>query len=360
MKAMMGAVYSYGFDGSIFQSLEFLDDPGEETAYGKMFSEERARFNAVSRIVKKCSLAGVNLFYDPFWNTVDEAKSPVTPLWTNAIGRFAIPFTTLSSSVAFWDERQAEHCDDEFVIKALSNGLFLDADAAKALCRRGFGKYLGVDIGEDILIGNNIVYDLGAREVICEAFALENGGRCMHSAHMLAPGGNGKLLKMTVTDDKCEVVSRFYTFDKKTVFPAMTRFENSLGGKIVVMGTTLFNNNSQSLINYRRQRLIQDLLVWCSDEFAFVKGAPDVYVIMNEAKDKEADGFLGMLTLINLCEDALDEVKIHLPEKWQTLSSVKTVNGSGELADCEHIKAPGDIIVKHVLNFLSPLYLIIE
>ncbi len=360
MRAMMGAVYSFGFDGSIFHSLGLLDNPDEETAYAKMFSKERVRFNTINTLAKKCDLVGVNIDYDPFWNTVDATISPSIPLWANIIGRFAIPYTTLSSRVSFWDERQAKYCDDETIMEALSNGLFLDADAAKALCKRGFGKYLGVDIGDDILLGNNIIYDLGAREVICEKFVHENSGRCMHSAHMLAAGGNGKLLKMSVTDDNCEVISEFYTYDKKTVLPAMTRFENSLGGKIVVMGITLHHNNSQSLINYRRQRLIQDLLVWCSDDFAFVKDAPDVYTIMNEAKDKDTDGFSGMLTVINLCEDDLEEVKIHLPKKWQMMSSLKTVNENGELVKCRYTREFDDIILKHNLNYLSPLYLIID
>jgi hypothetical protein len=42
----------------------------------------------------------------------------------------------------------------------------------------------------------------------------------------------------------------------------MTRFENELSGRVVVMGMTVKGNLSQSLFNYRRKRLFEEMLLW--------------------------------------------------------------------------------------------------
>lgn len=358
MNALMGTMYSCGFDGSTFQVASLLDEQTEETAYGKMFDRERTRFNAINKLAKKCELSGVGLCYDPFYNTYDTSVKDYISLWSHCIGRFGIPYTTLESDVAFWDVRQAKYSSDEEIITALSKGLFLDGEAAKKLCERGFGKYLGVSVGKDVTEGNNLIYDLGTREVICEKFANDGNGRNMHCAHLLSIEGNGKMLELTVTDEKCEVVTEYYDGLKNYICPTMTRFENSLGGKIVVMGMTLDGNRSQALYTYRRQRLIQDLLSWCSDSFWYVKDAPDVFALLNLPKADDCADFKAMLTLVNLCEDSLDEVKIHLSNTMENVSEIYYVDINGERVPVEFEKIGNDVLIKKNVNYLLPEYLI--
>lgn len=359
MRAIMSAAYSYGFDGSTFQTQQLLDHANEETAYGKMFAAEWPRFQAIHRIAKQCRVTGVQIDYDPFWNTVDPAVLQLKPLWTKCIGLFGIPFTTLDSGVTFWDEYQTRYFDDEVIMKKLSGTLFLDGAAAKHLCDRGYSSYIGVEIGDDVLSGTTIRFDLGAREVICDGFLPDYPGRHMPSAHMYSPPGNGKLLKMTVIDNTCEVISNAVTFQKAQICPAMTRFVNRLGGKVVVMGMTLRGNHSQSLFNYRRQRLLQELIVWGSDDFVMAKNAPDIYVIENEAIDPSQSGFLGMLTLINLCEDDLDEITLHLPSKWKhAVFSILDRNGHWQPAAST---PTADGITLHCqVRHLDPVYLLMQ
>lgn len=359
MRALMGSVYSYGFVGSTHQTEQLLDDPCEETTYGKTFARERERYNAVYRHAQQCRLAGVEVCYDPFWNRIDKSKKTPAPLWLRSVSHFGIPHTTLPAPVAFWDDRQAKYADHETVMKYLSKGLFLDADAARTLCQRGYGQYLGVTMGEPVTSHGLIGFDLGAREVICEDFRSANKGTNMPSAHMWAVGKNGIQLKMTVTDSACQVVSELVTFQKEPVTPAMTRFENTLGGRIVVLGMTLDGNQSQSLFNYRRQRLIQQLLIWCNDSVAFVKDAPCVYTIMNEAKDPASSGFLGMLTLTNLSEDAVDTPVLHLPERWRGKQFLQ-LDEKGEYQPLEAVPHEDGIQLNQPLPCLTPLYIIIK
>ena len=362
MRSMMATVYSYGFEGSTFQTQQLVDKANEEKAYGLMFAKEKARFTEAFHIASQCDVKGVEMCYDPFWNTYPDPRSQGRtrggPLWVSPIARFGIAHTSKEADVAFWDYVNAAHADHETVMKYLSKGLFLDGNAAKELCRRGYGEYLGVEIGENVAPGHQI-YDLGEREVICDAFAREGKGRTMPSAHMLA-NGNGVLYGIEVKDPKAEVVSIACTFQKKFLGNAMTRFENKLGGRIVVMGMTLENNNSQCLYNYRRQRLFQDLLRWCADQYVFAEEAPDLFTIVNEAKDPEKSGFKGMFTLINLCEDALDELQLHIPAYWQEAKNFKIMDKQGVWQQAEFEKKGDQLILRHEFAYLTPVYILGE
>lgn len=358
MKVFMSAAYSCGFDGSVYQAQQLLDHPNEETAFGKMYASERIRLNALHRAAVQCRQKGVQICYDPFYNTIDTGvQSTWLPLWTKSVSLFGIPYTTLPSSVAFWDVRQAKYADHDAVMQALSKGLFLDGDAAKALCERGYSKYIGVKVGENVTDGNTLIYDLGAREVIRDNFLPGYRGRNMPSAHMFAPAGNGKLLGLTVNDPGCEVISEMYDFQKNFIATAMTRFENNLGGRIVVMGMTIDGNGSQSLLNYRRQMLFQDLLKWSCDDYLFAQKEPGVYVIENEAKNPEESGFAGMLTLINLCEDTLDSITLHLPPRWQARTDYKYLDIDGVWKDVKTIRTRDTLEICMPLPYSEPVYI---
>lgn len=353
MTAIMGIAYSYGFDGSTFQTQQLLDDANEEKAYGKAYAAERRRFNVLHCAAKQCRMQGVEIDYDPFWNTVEKGFGR-NPLWTECISQFGIPHITHDSAVAFWDVRQAKHADNETVMRRLSKGLFLDGDAAKALCERGYGRYLGVEVGEDAA-PVPLCYDLGAREVICPPFDRYSKGKDMPIAHMFANGGNGILRRLTVTDPKCEIISEACTFQKVPITPAMTRFENELGGRIVVMGMTLAGNRSQSLYNYRRQKLMQELLVWCADEYVFVRDEPSVFPVVNEAVSPEKCGCAAILTLVNLADDEPKCISLHLPPEWRAYTDYAWLDRDGEWQKLCFEQMADGIRIQKRLEYLSPL-----
>ena len=252
--------------------------------------------------------------YDSFYNTVDGGMKDSEPYWCRTLDLFGIPYTTKRARVTFLDERLAKYLPDDEIKDYLSGGLFLDGGAARELCARGFEKYIGVSVGENIAKGYT-GYDLGAREVIKPPFDIFSRGKNMPIAHMYAPKGNGKLLGLSVIDDKTEVISEAYTFDRRFITSAMTRFENSLGGRVVVMGMTVRGNMSQSLFNYRRMRLFEELIKWCGGDLPFVRGEPNVHLIFNRAKVGE--DFTHLLTAINLGDDAMDSISICLPEEMR-------------------------------------------
>lgn len=359
IRSIMATVYSYGFDGSTFQTQQLLDCPNEEGIYGRLFNAERARYNAVYRVAKDCSLKGAQLAYDPFFNNLPGDASEADPLWLKCLIRFGIPYISTESTVAFWDLRQAKYADHDRIIQALSKTLFVDGEAAKVLCERGYSEYLGVQIGNCVTDHSNLAYDLAAREVICDKFAHEGKGRNMPSAHMYNPLGNGRMLSITPTDEKCEVVTEYYDYKRQFISTSMTRFENSLGGKVVVMGLTLDGNKSHALYNYRRKRLLAEMLVWADCDFAFVKEAPEVFLIENRAKNANESGFKGMFTLINYCEDELNEISMYLPKELRYPSSVSVLAENGEWQNIDYSLSDDGILLKEKFSHLLPVYILI-
>ncbi len=358
MKAVMGAVYSAGFDGSTFQTQQLLDHANEENAYGQMFCRERARMNALHKAAKQCQLKGAELCFDPFWNRAGDFAG--LPQWTNPLSMFSIPWTTTESNVVFWDKTQAAYSDDRVVRKYLAEKLlFLDGAAAKILCERGYGAYLGVSIGDPVngTVGNeNLQWDLGAREIIREEFLEGDTGRNMPSAHMFA-ASNGIMMQMQVTDPACQIITDMYGYDRRYITPAMTCFQNSLGGTVVVMSITLENNYSQSLYNYRRQRLIHALIRRYCDEIVYVPETPRVFTLMNDVVDPKAAGFKHLLTLINLSPDTLEKVEIHLPSAWQDTQSIQILRVTGEWESIDYSITDHGIAISEPLSYLEPMYL---
>ena len=357
MMAAMAMAFSYGFDGATFQTQQLLDGANEEVAYGKAFAKERNRFNELNNLAKKCILKGVGIKYDPFWNTF-VSDEDATPYWVRSVSRFGIPYTSCDSNILFWDDRQTKYLSDKEIKSALAKTLFLDSDAAKALCERGFGKYLGINIGEDIKQGK-LQWDLASREIIKEPYCDGLRGKNITSPWMLAPKGNGKLPFIEVIHPNCEIISEYYTYTKELVTPAMTKFKNSLGGTVIVMGLTVKNNYSQALFNYRRKHILQKLIIDCCDELCLIKDAPDVIIIENVANEPDCD-FKEMLTIINTCEDSLDSIALHLPPSLRDFCELQWLDINGQWQTLGFDTTADGIIVRKELDYCSPLYLKIK
>ena len=358
--AYMSAGLSCGFDGVIFHTMQQFDNPCEESAYGRAFKQERKRLEEIHQKAKACRIKGVEIKYAPFWYTLNNTE--ISP-WMDCIGRFGIPYTTEKSKVVFWDETLARSSGHEQILEALSGNLFLDGDAARCLCEKGYGEYLGVSVGDDVSLQDNLKWDLGACEVICESFVESLEGRNMYPAWMYSPGGNGVALDLKITNENTQAITQLYSFRKTFLTNGMTYFENDLGGKVIVMGMTLKNNHSQPLFNYRRKYLIQELVRRCSNEFCFVQKAPDVMIIENV--NVEQDGmtqadFKEMLTLINLCEDKLDEVWLHIPASLANFSEISILDGEGIWNRAEFLRNGESVILPYRLPYCEPMYLLIK
>lgn len=357
MRTIMSSAYSYGYDGSIFQTQQILDDPSEEKAFAQMFADERARFNALHEKAKGGTVCGVQIHHDPF----DSACFPKHgPSWIYPVTAMGIPYTTdEEAQVVFISGNQLQFTDEKTILKYLSKGVFLDGLAAKVLCERGYGSYLGADVKSLLLEGND-KFDLSSREVIKEAFVPESRGRTMNRGDgvVLYPSGDGDIYKLEVTDPDCEIVTEIVSFREKVLGPGMTRFRNKLGGKVVIWATDVTMGASSSLLNYRRQKLFQELLRWCSDPVPYVKNDPRIYLIVNKAPE-DCEHY-GVLTCTNLCPDSLEKLELHLPSAWREKSVYKLMDENGLWQKTEVEKSGDGIVLNTPLQYLKPVCLLVE
>lgn len=338
--------YSYGLCGSTFQTQQLLDDGNEEKTYGRFLKRERSRLQGTYDAACHCQLKGVQLFYDPFWGTSEPGTGAA---WTEPLSKFSIPSTTLDSKVVCLSGNQPEFMSDEELKRVLSGGVFLDGEAAASICKRGWSKFIGVETGPDPITGMD-VYDLCGREVIQSDFIPDHKGRDMHRADFYAPRGKGKHVSLTPIDPECEVITRSCSYKKREITVGMTRFVNELGGRIVVMNQGVAGNQSSSLYNYRRQKLFQELLTWCCDEFVFVRDEARVFLIQNEAVTPEKAGFFGMLTIINLNPDPVEGFALHLPPAWRDREFLR-LNSDGEYLPIAAEKSSDGVRFSFDLNY---------
>ena len=213
-----------------------------------------------------------------------------------------------------------------------------------------------ISVGGGIIEGN-LRYDLGITERISDGFAPDSVGREMPGANCYtARRGNGTLCALTIADPACEAVTKTYDFRGNCLGVSMTRFENELGGRVVVYGTTVKGNGSQALWNYRRQKLFQSLLVWMGADFPMVRDAPKVWMILNLPLHPDA-GFLGMTTLINLSEDSPDGVTLRLPDAWRKVKEILRLDSEGSWKPVPFTKNDDSVAVQGELRFSEPTVL---
>lgn len=349
----MAVAYSYGCNGATFQTQQLIDGANEEKAYGLAWKKYKKMFTQVNKTVKGCKLKGVEIAFDPFYSTVNDWVSD--SCWVRSVAAFGIPYKTTDSDILFWDVRRANYATEDDIKSALSKNLFLDGDAAKVLYNRGYGEYLGVKVGEDIrtLKGNEMLqWDIASREVIRPEFAEGMVGTHMPCAWILS---DDKVYELKKDNDNCQIITDYYNYKRELVTHTMTRFENSLGGKVVVMALTVLNNRYQILLNYRRMKLFKDLIKWCGGEYVIVENDPEVFIIENESIDKK--DFRELLTLINMGEDKLENIHLSVPNTLTQNLELFALDFNGIWQKVDYVKTETGIKVNYTLNHSEPLFL---
>lgn len=356
MKALMASAYSYAFDGSTFQVRQHLDDPNEDHGYYGMFARESKRLNAIRDTAKKCVVSGCGLLSSPMGFSRNEDWENG---WVRAFAHFGIPYTTLESRVNVLSGKLPNALDDETVRRLLKKGLLLDGEAAKLLCGRGFSKELGVNVPQvSEKTYSKIAGDICGRERILEGFVQGNTGRLMDGCFTYSPYGNGSYFPLKPLGSGTEAITELLDFLDRPFGVGMTRFENSSGGRVVIMGQGVSNNLSSSLFNYRRQRLIQELVVWLGGEdIVYVKEHARVFCILNRPSEKFDSEFFGVVTLINLSPDPLESVELRIPADWCGKSKVEFLDVSGKWKKASCGVGEESVKILHPMAVCDPLYL---
>ena len=313
MESIMTGAVMIGCDSSLFIGSQYLDNHLEDFGYFAMYARQRKKLLALQESIRGSELDGVQLFYRPELDFIRcapvwENSSALYGMkaWAKAFGRFGFPCSTKNKKVKLLTKAAIEAIGDEELTGILSQAVLLDSDSALALQERGFGELLGVTLKavpsipavEEYILENAPVDLARGRRIYNFAYA-PSGSESAQYAEMSAHSGS-------------EILTEYRNPLDESIQPGMTRFVNRLGGKVAVMGCSVFNESS-NFFNYRKKELLRKVLEWLNDEPlpAAILNAPNMWVLFR----KKGDTVYMMVT--NLSPDQTESLEVALGRQWQ-------------------------------------------
>ena len=304
MHALISTVGAMGFDAPIFYALGGGKDAIQKSPdYLLMHGRDMARFDAVKREAAKGRIVGVCPVFDLDMrlsaSCADEKHPFDEKAWYRTLNCLGMPVTMAEAPVKlFAGHHVFRYMDDAAITNLLSggalgttrptSGVFLDGAAAEALTERGFAPLIGVKAtmrnkidftGERLVAeGEPITFPCAFHQNYgldgCAVSRLEACGGGLGISRPIDAKMVGRVVPNApqteiVTDSEMvvgrgvpnapqtEIVTEFYSGSKHQ--PAITYFENELGGKVAVMAVNLAGCKSANVFNFKKRDLLADL-----------------------------------------------------------------------------------------------------
>lgn len=270
-------------------------EPESGKAYRKILAKHAGFYEALAEIVPTLSHRGCRIAVcaAPRYKFGEYDTAPNAWL-TCVLERFGLPvyFSSKPGGALFLEGDYTDKLSDEELLAALSGTVFLASDSALNLIKRGFGKYLGVDVREwtskqptteQLLINNNYTsLQMNLRELVPLSDKTVADSYVLHSA------------------DKVH-------FER--LFPGTTVFKNELDGTAVVFcGTpkTDFNiTDAFAFLTYSRKQQLIRLLEASGEIPAYFPGDEEVYMRVADMPDGKL-----FCAVFNICMDPIDELEL--------------------------------------------------
>ncbi len=344
LKTFMTAAFAYGLDDSLLYINQYLENPLEENGYIEMYLKESNRFSALKFAVKDCVVHGCEIFRKP----------GTSSNWVNILGRHGIPYTSKGGKVKLVSGSIIEQMDNDEITELLSGSVFLDGYSALLLYQKGYGDLIGAEISsreETLLppfyegvvnpekfpnIKNRLMYNY--------AWAFNKINRdCFYQIKAL---------------DGAEVITEFLNSRNEPFYPALTRFENRLGGRIVLMAYDLndnyINTRSISLFNYTKKELIRQMIEWLGKEPlpVYVKDIPNAFCIFSRSKSND----YAIVVVTGLNSDVFNSFSLDIAPEW-TDSKIQLLNSEGVWQTIHVKKQNQTITINEKLAVMNPVIL---
>ena len=260
MEALISTTLASGFCLPLFQALLSREDALETAPdYLDMHGRRLGRFLAIKEEASNGHLVGVQAWFDSDMRVGGmggDKKKPLDPeAWFRTLNRFGLPVTMADAPVKLFTGHHTFRTMDDAAITNLlaggqgaarpTGGIFLDGAAAEALTERGFAPLIGVkatmrdkiDFSGERLVakGEPITYQCAFHQNYgldgCAVSRLESAGA--RSLTEFIGKGNRQ--------------------------PAITYFENALGGRVAVMAVNLAGCQSSNVFNFRKRDLLVEI-----------------------------------------------------------------------------------------------------
>ena len=255
--------------------------------------------------------------------------------------RLGLPvyFSSAKTGVACLEGDFIERLSDDEILETLKGNVFLASDSAEILIKRGFGKYLGVDVCE-------------WKGKTATTERLNVNGNCT-SLQV-----NMKEL-VPLSDDVIADSWVQHSVDKvnyENLFPGSTIYKNELGGTVFVFcGTPNADYSLQQAFAYltysRKQQLIK--MVESTGEMpAYYPGDEDVYFRTADMPDNKL-----FCAVFNLSMDFIDELSLVV---YRDVKKVLRLMPNGDFKELMFTKDGNEITLDTCANPLDPVILVIE
>ena len=309
MEALITTTLAFGYSAPLFQALGGRPDAlATSPDYIDMHKRCMERFSAVKAEGLKGRIVGVQAFFDPDSRVGGVGGSAKKPLdvaaWHRSLNRMGIPVTTAESPVKLFAGHHAFRCMDDATITNLlsgqlpttnyqlptTSGVFLDGAAAEALTERGFASLIGVKA----TMRDKIDF-IGEHQTEWAGTGV-SFGCTFHQNYGLDGCAVSRLESVGAVN-----VTEFSAGAKRQ--PAITYFENALGGKVAVMAVNLANCKSPNFFSYAKRDLLVKVFRRLGGDGAVPVRNIDRANVMLVAND---DGERLFLEVVNLSCDPVE------------------------------------------------------
>ncbi len=289
------------------------DTPFLEPEFAAMLKRNRPYFDVVWRDrPSRGTGCGVQLYWD-FDSPLHAGGtlSSVTDLWWPAFvvaewfGHLGIPTTYDESPIKAFFGDSVCSLPRAQLLKILAGPVLLDAAAAAALNRSGFGNLVGCGVGD--AVGETA----GAEQLTDAAFSGEHPGAFM-------PFVFNRLESVRVLEpsEGAREISAIVTHDLDRLAPGVVLYMNEAGGRVAILPYAVhaIETDISHLVCYHRRAQLKSILRWLSEGAlpVWVDSPTDIGVHLWETEAELT------LCMTNMSFDILDHVVLELDrDRWR-------------------------------------------
>ena len=322
MEALITTTLAFGYSAPLFQALSGRADAlATSPDYVDMHRRCRDRFAAVKAEAAKGRLVGVQAFFDSDMRVGGMGGNAKRPLdvaaWHRSLNRLGIPVTTAEAPVKLFAGHHAfRTLDGAAITNLLSGGAFLDGAAAEALTERGFASLIGVKATP-----RDKIDFTGERQT--EWAGAGVSFRCSFHQNYGLDGCAVSRLELAGAEN----VTEFFSAVKRQ--PAITYFENAVGGKVAVMAVNLADCKSPNFFSYAKRELLVKMFRRLGGAAAVPVYNTDRANVMVVAND---DGARLFMEAVNLSCDPVESFEFEVTPPY--------VGGKVEILDARPANRP--------------------
>ena len=312
-------------------------------AYRKVLSKHKKFYEKLAEYTKELKPFGcrIPLTLMQNYGFVPSSQTMFMSPWSTCVLErmgFPLYFSNNDGGAVFVDDFSVDGFDDQQIRKFLGGTLILSAIAADKLNKRGFGEYIGVSVKpwDDLVV---------------------NGEKCCGT--VIAAQYENKYL--IPTSEKTESLSQVVRQNPDTqlyenVCPGVTRFENSLGGEVVVFGGTpdmpFTYCTAFSMLCESRKKQLTEILQKRGHMPVYYPEDGEVYLRAGMLENGEI-----LAAFFNIGYDQLEDVPFVYTKE---VSKIEKLNPDGTRSACRFTVEDGIVRVNEPMNTIMPVILFIS